>query len=85
MELFPKWRYNPTNEFALKPQSIGHSGFKKNEFVKFIGKPLSYIFDDSTNCYVDSRGNFILKHLGKKTTLPLNELTGIKATISKIQ
>ena len=85
MELFPKWRYDPINEFALKPNQIGFSGFKNNEFIKFIGKPLSYSFDGFTNCYVDLRGDFILKHLGKKTTLPLNDITNIKNSISKIQ
>lgn len=80
------WSYNPSNpmsEFALVPTDIGYDGFKHDSFRKYIGKPL--IFDgkdDTTYCYIDKRNNIVLKHLGKKTTYPLQ--TNIKKMLSSL-
>ena len=72
------WKYNPQHkmsEFAFVPKKgeIGYAGFKQDSFSTYTGKPLIFSgSDDLEYCYLDKNNNFVLKHLGKKTTLPLS-------------
>ena len=90
MESFPKFKFNPNHpmkEFAFVPKKgdVGFSGFGNKEFDKFLGKPLIFSLDDTTYCYLDNRNNFVIKHLGKKTTVPLvGNINKIKSILSEM-
>lgn len=86
------WQYSPSHnmsEFAFIPKDgdIAYNGMKYDSFKKYTGKPLIWVKKDgnTTYCYFDKRNNFVLKHLGKKTSTPLTSgFDNIKTQITKI-